>query len=123
MLVLVPPILVARLVAGDLLGVGTGLVTVLAFAGVASWFLPRRTMSGGRLLRAAQRRYPVSAGPEQGLDPGLAVALYGVEALLATLPQLARESGLLDGGRWSRFLGDSPLDSSSPPAGAATGHF
>ncbi|MBF9130212.1 TIGR04222 domain-containing membrane protein [Plantactinospora sp. S1510] len=123
MLVLVPPTLVGRLVAGDLVGIGTGLVMVLAFGGIASWFLPRRTVSGARLLRAARRRHPFPVGGEPKLDPGLAAALYGAEGMLTTVPQLAREGGLLGGGRWSRFLGDSPLDGSSVPAGAATGGF
>ncbi|MBE1485426.1 TIGR04222 domain-containing membrane protein [Plantactinospora soyae] len=121
MLVLVPPMLVTRLVAGDLVGVGTGLVMVLAFGGIASWFLPRRTVSGARLLRAAHRQHPFPTG-ERTLEPGLAAALYGTEGLLTTVPQFAREGGLLGGGRWSRFLGDPRLDGSPLAADGVTGH-
>ncbi|AVT31354.1 MULTISPECIES: TIGR04222 domain-containing membrane protein [unclassified Plantactinospora] len=127
-LVLVLPLLVARLVAADLLGVGVGLLVVLAFVGMAGWFLPRRTLSGERTLRDARRRHPLPTGPDgvpadhpAGLDPGLAVALYGTAGVLPAVRQFVRDSGLLDGGTWSRLLGDSTLDGSMP-AGGATGH-
>ncbi|MEN3609270.1 TIGR04222 domain-containing membrane protein [Plantactinospora sp. ZYX-F-223] len=125
MLVLVLPMVVARLVAVDLLGVGVGLLVVLAFVGMAGWFLPRRTLSGGRTLRDARRRHPLPVGPDgvsAGLEPGLAMALYGTAGLLPAVRRFVRDGGLLDGGTWSRYLGDSPLDSSSMPAGGATGH-
>lgn len=109
MLVVLAPVVVARLVAGDLLGAEAGLVAALAFIATAGWFLPRQTGSGARLLRATRRRHPAGTEP----DAGLAVALYGADALLATVPRFAREGGLLDGGRWSRFLGDSRLEGSS----------
>ncbi|WP_275414792.1 TIGR04222 domain-containing membrane protein [Plantactinospora mayteni] len=125
-LVLVLPMVVARLVAADLLGVGVGLLVVLAFVGMAGWFLPRRTLSGGRTLRDVRRRHPLPVGPDgvpaahpDGLDPGLAVALYGSTGLLPAVRRFAQEGGLLDGGRWSRFDGDSPLN--TMPADGATG--
>ncbi|GAB3964459.1 hypothetical protein GCM10027615_07180 [Plantactinospora veratri] len=123
-LLLVLPMLVARLVAADLLGVGVGLLVVLAFVGMAGWFLPRRTLSGERTLRDARRRHPLPVGPDSGpagLDPGLAVALYGSAGVLPAVREFVRDSGLLDGGTWSRFLGHPTLDGSMP-AGGATGH-
>ncbi|GIG90783.1 hypothetical protein Pen02_57190 [Plantactinospora endophytica] len=129
MLVLVLPMMVARLVAADLLGVGVGLLVVLAFVGLAGWFLPRRTLSGGRTLRDARRRHPLPIGPDGepvdqpiGLDPGLAAALYGSVGLLATVRLFARDGGLLDGGTWSRFLGDSQ-PSGGTSGDSAPGHI
>ncbi|MEQ4301671.1 TIGR04222 domain-containing membrane protein [Plantactinospora sp. B6F1] len=125
-LVLVLPLVVARLVTADLLGVGAGLLVVLALVGMAGWFLPRLTLSGGRTLRDARREHPLPVGPDGvaagrhgGLDPGLAVALYGTAGLPPEMRQFARDVGLLDGGTWSRFVGDSTLNLFQPePRGA-----
>ncbi|MFY1673518.1 TIGR04222 domain-containing membrane protein [Plantactinospora sp. WMMB334] len=128
-LVLALPMVIARLVAADLLGVQVGLVVVLAFVGIAGWFLPRRTLAGDRLLRAARREHPLPVAPSgargtppagggSARDPGLMVALYGQDGLRTVLPaQFARDSGLLGGGCRLLFLGDSRLD--GPPVAGA----
>ncbi|MEE6263893.1 TIGR04222 domain-containing membrane protein [Plantactinospora sonchi] len=119
MLVLVPPLLVARLVADDLLGGGPALLIVLVFAVLANLFLPRQTVAGARLLRAARRCHPVPTAPETdpAVEPGTAVALYGEAAIRVLMPQFARDGGLLREGRWARLLGAFRPGIPSMPAG------
>lgn len=114
-LVTLPPVLLAQLVALRAIGVIVGLAAALVFVGIAGWFLPRRTLAGARALRALRARHGdiVSRPALQPAEVGVAVALFGTPALLATMPKFARDGGLLDGGRWSRYLGDGPLHSSS----------
>lgn len=45
----------------------------------------------------------------EAVDLGMAVAVHGSNALLATIPRFAREHGLLDGGRAAAYHGDSQL--------------
>ncbi|MEO3820075.1 TIGR04222 domain-containing membrane protein [Plantactinospora sp. B24E8] len=120
MLVLVPPLLVARLVADDVVGGGAALLIVLAFAVFANLFLPRQTVAGARLLRDARRRHPVPGAPatDPAAEPGTAVALYGVTALRILMPQFARDSGLLQEGWWTRLLDAFRPGVPSLPAGA-----
>lgn len=110
-LVVVPPWLLGRLI--DVVGAPVGLATTVALAAVACWFLPRRTLAGARALRHLRAQYPEPTGPAAATPGALgpAVALYGTPVLVATMPRFARESGLLDGGRWSVYLGDGALSS------------
>jgi uncharacterized protein (TIGR04222 family) len=117
-LAVVPPWLLARLI--DVIGVPVGLATTVALVAVACWFLPRRTLIGQRALSHLRARHPEPTGPAATAPArlGPVVALYGTPVLRATMPRFARESGLLDGGKWSVFLGDGSLESSSSSTGA-----
>ncbi|HEU5110383.1 MAG TPA: TIGR04222 domain-containing membrane protein, partial [Micromonosporaceae bacterium] len=124
-LVMVPPMIVARLAARDGIDVRIGLGLVMVFTLTACWFLPRRTIAGARTLRALRSAHQhLLAQGDDGHDGhsgghrvpvltaeqvGLAVALTGTRALLTTMAGFARDAGLLDGGRWSRYHGDAPL--------------
>ncbi|HEX5596697.1 MAG TPA: TIGR04222 domain-containing membrane protein [Micromonosporaceae bacterium] len=114
-LVIVMPLLIARLAALQVISIPVGLVATVVLVGVAVWFLPRRTVGGARLLRTLRLRYaelaerPATAPAEVGL----AVGLFGASALVAAMPQFARDAGLLDGGRRSHYLGDASLSVST----------
>jgi uncharacterized protein (TIGR04222 family) len=111
-LAVLPPFVLARLI--DVIGAPIGLAASVVLVGAACWFLPRRTVAGARALRQLRALHPEPAGPGGTLAKlGPAVALYGADALLATMPVFARDSGLLDGGRWSVIHSDSSLRSSS----------
>ncbi|MCW6006761.1 hypothetical protein K1W54_19550 [Micromonospora sp. CPCC 205371] len=113
-LAVVPGVLVARLVSLDVIVPQVGVAGVVAGAAVAVWFLPRRTVAGARLLRRLRVDHAdLVAELESGraqLDAwapervGVAVALYGDAAVVAIMPAVARGLGLVDGGRWTRFV-------------------
>ena len=113
LLVTLPPPFLAQLVALEVVGVIEGLVGVVAVAGIAVWFMPRRTGRGARALAAARHRYGdlVERSPLEPVEVGRAVGLFGTAALQALIPRFAREAGLVDGGRSSNHI-DSRLDSS-----------
>jgi hypothetical protein len=88
----------------------------LALVGVVLglWFLPRRTWSGQWALRTLRASYGnrsavsrVGSAADRDETPdsvGLGVALYGRQALLALLPRVTNDAGLLDGGKSTRRL-------------------
>ncbi len=95
------------------------LVTLaVAIAGLA--LLPRRTGTGRRLMRRLRRRH-ADLTPEHVPDAadwspqahGLAVALYGADALRLTFPRFAAQGGLFTA---SRPAGRGSRDDRRPPA-------
>ncbi|SCL13523.1 TIGR04222 domain-containing protein [Micromonospora rhizosphaerae] len=122
LLVVLPPVLLAKLVALRAVGVTEGLVAVVVLVGIAVWLRPRRTVAGTRALAAGRVRYGdlVERSQLEPVEVGLAVALFGTPAILALMPRFAWGAGLLDGGRSSNHF-DSRLDSS--PWGANTDSF
>lgn len=114
LLVALPPLFLARLVALQVLGARESLVAVLLFMGAAVWFLPRRTVAGTRTLSSARERFngPTERSQLGPDEAGLAVGLFGTTALQTLMPRFAWDAGLLDGGRPSNHL-DNRLDSST----------
>jgi uncharacterized protein (TIGR04222 family) len=120
-LVVVPPALAARLIAHHLVPPTVAVVMLLVCLVVAVWLVPRRSVSGSRLLRRLRVRYPAGS-PSPGVfladrrgdeassprpdeaEVGRRVALYGVAASMRLLPAHAAELGLIHGGRWNRRL-------------------
>lgn len=113
-LAVLPGVVAARLVSLDVLTPSAGLVGVVAGAAVAVWFLPGRTPAGARVLRHLRAEHAdlaaeiESGRARAGAWPpervGVAVALFGDAALVALLPGASRGAGLVDGGRWTRFI-------------------
>jgi uncharacterized protein (TIGR04222 family) len=113
-LAVLPGVVAARLVSLDMIGPQVGVLGVVACAAVAVWFLPRRTVAGARLLRRLRVDHAdlvaeLESGRARlgGWAPervGVAVALYGDAAVVAIMPAVARSAGLVDGGRWTRFI-------------------
>jgi uncharacterized protein (TIGR04222 family) len=115
------PCVVAWLAGHGVMEPRVGVLLVVASVSLALWFLPRRTWFGGRLLGAARARCGSLAdmindgtAAKCGAVPdvvGLGVALFGGPALLAFLPRMATDAGLLDGGNGaadSTFLRRNP---------------
>jgi uncharacterized protein (TIGR04222 family) len=108
------PCVVARLAGQGVMEPRVGTLLVLVSVSLALWFLPRRTWSGGRVLSAVRGQSSSLANmindgtaARYGAVPnvvGLGVALFGGPALLAFLPRMAADAGLLDGGKWARRL-------------------
>jgi uncharacterized protein (TIGR04222 family) len=90
-LCLVPVVGVARLFSSRLTPVTLVVVIASVCVALGLWLLSRRTRAGGRMLAALRR----SPSP----DIGMAVALNGADALRSAMPILARDGGLLSGGR------------------------
>lgn len=117
------PVVVAWLTALAAIDPALGILMVLGSGALALWFTPRRTWSGSRELRRLREQHSdladiINAGPVHGrrVDPevvGLGVALFGRSALLAFMPRVAADAGLLDGGRWNR--GFDPADGREDP--------
>ncbi|MCW6005238.1 TIGR04222 domain-containing membrane protein [Micromonospora sp. CPCC 205371] len=113
-LAVLPGVLVARLVSLDVIVPQVGVLGVVACAAGAVWFLPRRTVAGARLLRRLRVDHAdLVAEIESGRARlgawapervGVVVALYGDAAVVAIMPAVARGAGLVDGGRWTRFI-------------------
>lgn len=103
----VPAMLLGRVVAFRTVPAWAAALVVVTLPCVGIMLAFRRTIVGARTLRALRVRYAnlSRAGAKRSAltpeDVGLAVALFGNAALLAILPDVARDSGLLDGGRWS----------------------
>ncbi|MDG4825651.1 TIGR04222 domain-containing membrane protein [Asanoa sp. WMMD1127] len=106
-LTVVPGWLVARLAGRGVVSPTVAVWLVAGGAVAACFFLPRRRLAGARELRRLRAAHAGLIDAEENLSPeqqGLAVALFGDAALLRIMPRLARGVGLLDGGRWSRFV-------------------
>jgi uncharacterized protein (TIGR04222 family) len=122
-LVVVPGVVTARLTAIGVLDPSSGIAVVLAGVIIASWFFPRRTPRGSRMLRALRAEYrtigeaiDANDGTATTMTPealGMAVALFGHAALHALLPADARQAGLLDGGRRDITLPHQPSTGTS----------
>lgn len=113
-LAVLPGVVVARLVSLETVAPQAGMLGVAACAAAAVWFLPRRTVAGARALQRLRADHadlvtelesgqarPGMWAPER---VGVAVALYGDAALMVIMPVVARDAGLVDGGRWTRFI-------------------
>lgn len=108
------PGVLAQMAALGVLGPRLGILLVLVSVVLALSFMPRRTWSGAQAIRTLREQHKhlaniindgTAAG--HGTDPemvGLGVALFGRSALLAFLPRVAADAGLLDGGKWTRRL-------------------
>jgi hypothetical protein len=119
MLVARGAVVVARLAGHQVIGARLAIAAVLGCAALAMCFLRRRTFSGAVVLRTMRMRCADLAGVNGGSvatgtatiglqTMGLGVALFGRTALLAFLPSIAADAGLLDGGRWSRRIEPPP---------------
>jgi len=113
-LLILPAVAAARITAFVTLSPVIGLAVAVAGAAAAIWFLTRRTVAGARQLRRLRHEFAdLAARLDAGrVDPatvtiddlGGAVALFGNRALRSLMPVVARDAGLLDGGRWTRFV-------------------
>jgi uncharacterized protein (TIGR04222 family) len=94
-------------------------LVALAVASAGLALLPRRTGAGRRLMRRLRRRH-ADLTPEHGPDAadwspqvhGLAVALYGADALRLTFPRFASQGGLFAA---ARPAGHGNRDDRRPP--------
>jgi uncharacterized protein (TIGR04222 family) len=101
-------------------GWGFALAGVAVVAGIAVWFIPRRSVAGQRALVAARRKHPMPTLDNKAKPPaetvGMAVALYGNAALRSLVDRFATNGGLYD----RRTFNDELGDASAPPSNPAS---